>query len=120
MGELCNGQYEKLILKMKKKPEVNKKKNRNVYFCVVYSCYFSTNIHRVIDKLKKLFNISWIIVRMYYHIFNHLTDLLNGDFSTRVGQRFLYIHLMYIECNYFLPFKVNSKCVYKGKFQKNV
>ena len=44
----------KMDIKNEKEPEVNKKKNRNVYFCVAHSRYFSTSIHRVIDKLKKI------------------------------------------------------------------
>ena len=35
-----------------KEPEFNKMKNRNVYFFIAHSRYFSAYIHRVIDKLK--------------------------------------------------------------------
>ena len=35
-----------------KEPEFNKNKNINVYFCVAYSRYFSTSIHRVNKKIK--------------------------------------------------------------------
>ena len=47
-------QDEKLEIENEKEPDVNKKKNRNVYFCVAYSRYFSTSIHRVINRLKKM------------------------------------------------------------------
>ena len=50
MGELWEKQDEKL--EKKKERDVSVKKNRNVYFCVAYSRYFSTAIHRVIDRLK--------------------------------------------------------------------
>ena len=36
---------------MEKEPEFNKKKNRNIYFCVAYSRCFYTYIHRVIKKI---------------------------------------------------------------------
>ena len=38
MGDLWSKQDE--TVDMEKEPDVNKKKNRNVYFCVAYSRYF--------------------------------------------------------------------------------
>ena len=29
-------------------------KNRNAYFCITYSNYFSTSTHRVINRLKNI------------------------------------------------------------------
>ena len=40
MEELVKGQDGKTNIDMEKEPEINKKKNRNVYFCVAYSRYF--------------------------------------------------------------------------------
>ena len=57
MGYLWKTQDEKLEIENEKEPDVNKKKNRNVYFCVAYSRFFSTSIHRVINGLKKTFNL---------------------------------------------------------------
>ena len=51
MGDLWSKQDEKVDIE--KEPDVNKKKNINVYFCVAYSRYFSMYIHRVINRLKK-------------------------------------------------------------------
>ena len=68
-----------------KEPDVNKKKNRNVYFFVAYSRYFSTSIHRVVNELKKTFNLSWLIVKISYHRFNNLAGLLNGDLAAKIG-----------------------------------
>ena len=50
MGDLWRKQDEKV--KKEKERDVSVKKNRNFYFCVAYSFYFSTEIHRVIDRLK--------------------------------------------------------------------
>ena len=50
MGDLWIKQDEKA--EKKKERDVNVKKNRNVYFCVALSHYFSTAIHRVIERLK--------------------------------------------------------------------
>ena len=74
MADLWSKQNEKVGIE--KEPDVNKKKNRNVYFFVAYSRYFSTFIHRVINRLKIYFNLSWLRVRMSYHIFNNLAELL--------------------------------------------
>ena len=78
-------QDKKLEIENEKEPDVNKKKNRNVYFCVAYSRFFSTSIHRVINGLKKTFNLSWLRVRMSYHRFNNLSELLNGDLAAKSG-----------------------------------
>ena len=50
MGYLWRKQDGKV--EIEKEQDVSKKKNRNVYFCVAYSSYFSTSIHRVINRLK--------------------------------------------------------------------
>ena len=48
-------QDENLEIENEKEPDVNKNINRNFYFCVAYSRYISTSIHRVINELKKDF-----------------------------------------------------------------
>ena len=53
MGYLWKMQDEKLDIE-NKKTVVNKKKNRNVYFCVAYSHIFTTSIHRVINRLRNI------------------------------------------------------------------
>ena len=50
MGYLWRNQDEKVDNENER--DVIKKKKINVYFCVVCSRYFSTSIHRVIDRLK--------------------------------------------------------------------
>ena len=77
-------QDEKLEIENKKGPDVNKKKNTNIYFCVAYSRYFSISIYRVINGLKNTFNLSWIRVRTSYHRFNNLAELLNGDLVEKI------------------------------------
>ena len=67
MGYLWSKQDDNVDIE--KEPDVNKKKNRNVYFCVAYPRNFSMSIHRVINRLKQSFNLSWLRVRMSYHSF---------------------------------------------------
>ena len=56
--------------------DVSRKKNRKVYFCVVYSRYFSTFIQTVINRLKLSFNLLWLREQMSYHKFNNLSTHL--------------------------------------------
>ena len=86
-------------------------KKRNVYFCVAYSLYFSTSIHRVTNRLRKYFNISWMRVPMSYNIFNNLLEFLNEDLSEKTRQGRLSKDLKDRECNYSLQYKFNRKCV---------
>ena len=44
-------------------------------------------IHRMIDRLKQSFNLSWLRVQMSYHKFNNLAELLNGNLAAIIGQR---------------------------------
>ena len=61
----------------KERTRRQRKENRNVHFCVAYSHCFSTAIHRVINRLKKSFNLTWLRVRMSYHRDNNLAEILN-------------------------------------------
>ena len=97
--------------------EFSVKKNRNVYFCVAYSRYFSTAIHRVIDRIKRSFNLTWLRVRMSYHSYNNLAELLNGDLAAKIGRGIFSKDLMDRECNCSIPSKVNGKLFYEGKCQ---
>ena len=84
MGGLWRNQDEKVDTK--KEPDISKKKNIYVCFYVAYSRYFSTSIHRVINRLKRYFNLSWLRVQMSYHIFNNLVELLNGYLAAKIEQ----------------------------------
>ena len=100
-----------------KEQYVSVKKNINVYFCVAYSRYLSTAIHRLIGRLKKSFNLTWLRVRMSYHGFYNLAELLNGDLAAKIGRRIFPKDLMDRECNCYLTSKVKRKCVYGGNCQ---
>ena len=102
------GGYGKITIRQKKEKQ-------NVYFYVAYSRYFSTPIHRVINRLKNSFNLSWPRVRMSYHRFNNLAELLNRDLAAKIGRGNFSKDLMDRKCNSFIPYKVNGKCVYEGK-----
>ena len=76
---------------------------------------FFASIHRVINRLKKSFNLSWMRVKMSYHGFNNLAEILNGDLAAKIGRGIFSKDLMDRKYNCSLPSKVNRKCVYEGK-----
>ena len=115
IGDLWRKHDEKVD--NEKERDVSKKKNRNVYFCVAYSRYFSTSIHRVIGRLKNSFNLTWLRVQMSYHRFDNLAELINGDLAVKIGRGIFSKDLMDRKCNCSLPSKVNVKCVYEGKIR---
>ena len=69
----------------------------------------------MINRLKNSFNLTWLRVRISYHRYNNLVELLNGDLAVKIGRGIFSKDLMDRECNCSLPSKVNGKCVYKGK-----
>ena len=83
MRYLWSNQDERVDIE--KEPDVSKKKKKNVYFCVADSRYFSTSIHKMINRPKNSFNLSWPRVQMSYHIFNNLSELLNRDLAAKIG-----------------------------------
>ena len=82
---------------------------------MLHNHVFFTATHRVIDRLKKSFNLTCLRVRMSYHRFNNLAELLNRDLAAKIGRGIFSKDLMDRECNCSLPSKVNRKCVYEGK-----
>ena len=118
MKDLWRKQDKKVEIEQERDFDGNK--NRNVYFCVAYSRYFYTSIHRVIDRLKTSFNLTWLRVKMSYHRFNNLAELLNRDLAAKIGRGIFSKDLMDRECNCSLPYKVNGKCAYEGKCRSTV
>ena len=92
------------------------KRKTEILFCVAYSRYFYTSIHRVINRLKNYFNLSWLRVRMSYHRFNNLSKLLNRDLAAKNRRGIFSKYLIDRKCNCSLSSKVNQKCVYERKF----
>ena len=54
INRIMKSSIRKTYIENEKEPEVNKKKNRNIYFCVPYPRYFFTSIHRVINIQKNI------------------------------------------------------------------
>ena len=67
------------------------------------------------QQAEKYFNISGLRVQMSYHRFINLAKLLNGYLAAKIGRGLLSRYLMDRECNCYVLYKVNGKCVNKGK-----
>ena len=95
IGDLCKMQDEKLDNDIKREPDVNRKKNRIVYFCFCLITLFSYIFPQDDHQDKMYFNLSWLRVWMSYHRFDNFTELLNGDLATKIGCGILSKYLMY-------------------------
>ena len=54
---------------------------------------------------------------MSYYRFNNLAELLNRYLAAKIGRGILFTELMDRECNCSVPYKLNVKFVYEGKFR---
>ena len=86
-------------------------------FALHIHAIFFTYINRVVNRLKKPYSLSWMRVRISYHIFDNLSKLINGYLSAKIGWVILSQDLMDIECKGSPPSKVNRKCVYEDKYR---
>ena len=68
---------------MGKIPDVKKKKC--LLLCSLLTLFFYVYSHGD-QQAEKHFNLSWLRVRMSYHIFNNLAELLNRDLAAKIWQ----------------------------------
>ena len=57
---------------------------------------------------------------MYYHIYNNLDKLINGDLAKKFGQGTPPLDKMNRKCNCYIPSKVNIKLVYEGICRRKI
>ena len=69
-----------------KDPDASKKNDRNFYFCVAYSRFLFTSIHRVIGNQNKTFNLSWMRVKFSYHNFIIYLNCLKETSLQKLGE----------------------------------
>ena len=81
-------------------PANDKKKQKCIFLSRVLTLFIYVFLQ--IDWRTKKIHVSWLRVRMLYHIFNNLAEFLNGDLATKVGQGILSHDLMVRECNCYL------------------
>ena len=59
------------------------------------------NVDQLSVQQGKKYKLTWLRVRMPFHIYNNLSKLLNGDIATKIGKRiYSYKHVLldYLLC----------------------
>ena len=70
-----------------------KEKQKYLLLCCILTLLFYVNPQGD-QQAENKFNITWLRVRMSYHIFNNLAELLNGDLAAKIRREIFSKHLM--------------------------
>ena len=101
--------------KKKKKPKRKKGGgSRNASFCIGFSQLWQEKIHSVIKILQKAHGLKWLRVRMSYHRFPNLGEVLQGDMIGKLRKGIGSKYLLDRECNCSSTTKVKFECAYEG------
>ena len=65
-------------------PQHTQKEEQIIIF-VLRTHIFSQSIHRVIDRLKFLFQLYWLQMHMSYHKCHNLAESINGYLTAKIG-----------------------------------
>ena len=84
MGDLWRKQDEKVDIE--KEQSFSKKKQKRILLCCILTLLFYVNPQGGLQA-KKSFNLTWLRVRMSYHRFNKVAELLNGDLAARFSRQ---------------------------------
>jgi hypothetical protein len=60
------------------KLERDKQQNRSIYFCIGYSKLWREPIHKILKKLRKRVDLTWLRLSMSYHRFPNMREMLVG------------------------------------------
>ena len=80
-------------IEKEKEPDTKRKKQICLLSCFILTVFFYLYTQGD-QQAKKYFDISWLRVRMPYHRFNNLAELLNVDLAAKIGQGILSKDLM--------------------------
>lgn len=93
---------------------VRKKRDRNTYFCLKYSRYFTTPVHAIITKWRKHFGLTWLLVKMSYSRFTNLGEKIVSDLKRKITEKVDLKSMDFIarRCN--CPGSSRGHCDYDG------
>ncbi len=60
-------------------------RKRAVYFCIGYSDFWTVPVLRVIQELRKKHNLLWMRVKMSYHRFSNMREILQTDLNSKLN-----------------------------------
>lgn len=64
-----------------------KRKNRNTYFCINYSKFFSKPIHAIIEKWRKRYRLTWLRVGISYSRFSNLAEKITANLKEKLREK---------------------------------
>ena len=83
----------------RKLKQLQRDKDRTIYFCVGHSDAWAKPIHHVIKELKQQFGIKWLRVSMSYHRFPNLRELFQKDLNKKMNVGICSKDFQALECN---------------------
>ena len=96
--------------KKKEKHKIKRGGKRDTYFCIWLSQLWQEKIHSFIKRLQKHHGLRWIRVRIYYHWFPNLGEILQGDIVGKIRKRIGLKYFLNLECKCNSTIKVKGKC----------
>ena len=124
---LAPAKYPKLRTLLNRLKEKKKENNtdrakkysasRNTYFCVGFSKVFTgrNSIHVKIKKLRNKYNLKWLRLKMSYHKFSNLREILQGDLTSKLISPVQSLHFKDRPCNCKTETKADGKCILRRK-----
>ena len=92
-----------------------KKFGQNTFFCVRIFKFWGAKIHKMIKTLQDAFSLSWLWVRMLYHWFTNLHELLHGDLDEKLNADIFLKDFENKQCNFNMQSTGNDGCPYNGQ-----
>ena len=79
---------ETVLIKEREKAKKAKESRRQSYFCIGVSKVWTgaRNIPKIIKRLKKKHGIGWLRPSMSYHRFTNLSEMFQGDLTTKLNE----------------------------------
>ena len=102
------------------KKEKRKRKRggrRNAYFCIGLLQLWREKIHSLVLKLRKAHGLKWLQVRMAYHRFPNLGEILQGYMVGKLREGIGSKDFLNRECNCSSTKKVNGECAYESDYR---
>ena len=95
-----------------RKKRQTKDRKRMTFFKIGYNDFWKKPIHTIINEIKRKFpSLSWLQIRMSYHRFLNIRELLQGDLGTKLCKGIQSWDFATLQCNC----RKKTTCQYDGK-----
>eukprot|EP00957_Ditylum_brightwellii_P081089 6167300-Ditylum_brightwellii.AAC.1 len=115
VGELYQQEDDRWQRSKKKEEEkAEKRDDRTIYFVMGHSRFWKKfNIVKIIQHLKKRFNLTYLRFSMAYRRFTNLHERFHGDLVSKLNADVKSLDFMDCPCNCNKTSCVNGGCTYK-------